>query len=68
MSRRQYRITLFKRLGDSGEIYGAKAFTGNLDRACKRLVKKFGAQARVMTLAPGKYSIANGAAELEQLR
>lgn len=64
---RQYRITLFKRLSDN-EIYGAKMFVGNLDRACKRLVKKFGPHAQVMTLAPGKYRIADGAAELEQLR
>lgn len=63
---RQYRITEFKRVGD--QVYGAKMFVGNLDRACKRLVKKFGAQASVMPLAPGRYRIADGAAELEQLR
>lgn len=66
--KRNYRITLFKRLPGDPTPYGAKSFVGNLDRACKRLVKKFGAYATVRVLAPGKYSAAQGAAELEIIR
>lgn len=64
-----YKIVVFKRLyGDTGEIYGAKSFMGNLDRACKRLVKKYGLHAEVRTVAPGIYDIARGQARLEIVR
>ena len=67
MNQRTYRVVLFKKLA-SGEIYGVQSFIGNLDRSCKRLVKKFGLQAPVRALGRGRYSVNGGAAELEVVR
>ena len=63
---RTYRVDFFKKV-PGGEVYGAKAFEGNLDRACKRLVKKFGREAEVRVIASGWYSIAGGEAEMREV-
>lgn len=68
MSDRTYRITFFKKLPGTAKPYGAKHFVGNLDRACKRLVKKFGLQATVRVVRPGVYVIGDGEAEMEVVR
>jgi len=58
-----YQVTKFKKV-PGGPTYGAKMFVGNLDRACKRLIKMYGLSARVKVIGPGHYSISNGEAEL----
>lgn len=65
MAQKIYRVKLFKRTHDGGPVYGAKSFTDTLDRACERLIKRFGSSAPVQVLGPGCYSIARGDAEME---
>jgi hypothetical protein len=59
-----YRVTRFKIVQGTRQIYGGKSFYGSLARAHKRLVKLFGGQAKVKVLGPGHYEIAGGEAEL----
>ena len=63
MADRRYVVTVFKDDG-AGKVYGAKTFTGTLDRACKRLIKLFGFNAPVRAIGPGQYSVGPGRAEL----
>ena len=62
-----YKVIHFKRIPGTREVYGAKEFVGTLDRACKRLVKMYGRTATVRVICPGRYSIADDAAEMAPL-
>lgn len=65
--RRLYRVTVFKVLPDGG-VYGGKSFVGDIDLVSRRLAEKFGWHALVRVVVPGKYSVAEGAAEVEVIR
>ena len=45
----------------------ATEHVGTLDHACRFLVRMYGSDAPVKVIAPGRYDIANGAAEMEAL-
>ena len=63
-----YRILILKRDPVTGRVHGTKSFEGNLDRACKRLIKLYGYRAEVRPTGRGVYDIARGQAELSVVR
>jgi hypothetical protein len=64
VNRRRYKLRRFKVVG--GKPIGAKTF-GPLDlsSACRMLLHWHSPWSRVRVLGPGRYSVADGAAELE---
>lgn len=64
---RTYQLRVFKSAPGLG-VYGAKVHVGFLHNLCRIAERLFSPDARCCAIAPGKYDIGGGLAELEVKR